>query len=32
MKRGFYGYDKNMKKFCKIGEKCLDSGDFTGYN
>lgn len=25
-------YDKNMKKYCKIQEKCLDSVSFTGYN
>jgi signal transduction histidine kinase len=27
-----FGYDKNMKKYCKIQEKCLDSVSFTGYN
>ena len=32
MKKGFFGYDKNMKKYCKIQEKCLDSVSFTGYN
>ena len=32
MRKGFFGYDKNMKKYCKIQEKCLDSVSFTGYN
>ena len=25
MKKGFFGYDRNMKKYCKIHEKSLDS-------
>lgn len=32
MRKEFFGYDKNMKKYCKIQEKCLDSVSFTGYN
>ena len=32
MRKGFFGYDKNMKKYCKIQEKCLDSASFAGYN
>ena len=32
IKKGFSGYDKNMKKYCKIHEKSLDSASFAGYN
>ena len=32
MRKGFLGYDKNMKKYCKIHEKSLDSASFAGYN
>ena len=28
----YFGYDKNMKKYCKIHEKSLDSASFAGYN
>ena len=32
IKKGFSGYDKNMKKYYKIHEKSLDSASFAGYN